>query len=386
MNNERFTIEGHDQAKESSGDSKALKFNLERIRSEYEAEIKEKNNKQKADIIALKEKIKICRDNIITFKQNIDKNKKEINEIGHNDETIENNAKKRNSRIPFFVAILIFIPLTIFLWLFYSNAVHSLYVGDISQQNSSPNSRNVDNQNLEQGVSLINPNLFNEVFAKGWTFDSGSIFLIVFLSPSIFLGAGFLVFYFKNLGSKYWYIWLILVYIFTFSFDWVIAHDLIEKVEIYTLNQSGKEAANMLNTKIQFAKILFTSFAVYLMWGIIFDYIIHNHKILHIEKSKISSREKLIISFNHEIEKLQQSIGICEKKIESLKKQIPMDFVELEHRLHQFTNGWFTYINKPKMSEEHYQPLTDLLKNITESGKYYIIEDDAKTNGNKENK
>jgi uncharacterized membrane protein len=126
-----------------------------------------------------------------------------------------------------------------------------------------------------------------QAFNKAW--DEGPLEgAFVTLIPFVFLGLGYLIHMFGE--NKNWlnYVKMFLLFVVTFVFDAILAYEIESK--IYELNKTFDSPPFDLSiafTKNQFWGIIFAGFVVYIIWGLVFDFIMKEHK----EKDKIKHEQ-----------------------------------------------------------------------------------------------
>jgi hypothetical protein len=105
----------------------------------------------------------------------------------------------------------------------------------------------------------------------------------------VFLGLGYLIHMFGETKSVWNYIKIGMLLLTTFVFDAILAYQIEEK--IYELTKTFDTPAFNLPIafgKIQFWGIIFAGFVVYLIWGVVFDFIMKEHR----EKDKIKHEQQ----------------------------------------------------------------------------------------------
>jgi hypothetical protein len=174
------------------------------------------------------------------------------------------------------------------------------------------------------------------------------------------------------------YIKLSLLFIVTFIFDSILAYEIESK--LYELNKTFESAPFDLKiafTKIQFWGIIFAGFIVYIIWGVVFDFVMKEHR----EKDKIKSeqeiRQKKVLSLlekinilKKEIEEILANIGNTKEliiktrgRIEELQNIIDGVIIPTkDYKLYasEYVQGWITFIGeKIAVSRTEKQTLID---------------------------
>ncbi|RDC54226.1 beta-carotene 15,15'-monooxygenase [Pedobacter chinensis] len=276
---------------------------VEKQRQIKEPYINEQKNKE-TEIKALtvtkenkEEQINRVNDNIRSVKDNIESLKFEINDLARDPEKYHINAKKGAST-KFWIGMIILIPISLYLFTFYISTSYSAFF-----KTFDPDS------NLMMNV--LDPKAFDKAWEDG-TLEGAFVTLI----PFVFLGLGFLIHMFSESKSAINYIKIGILVLITFVFDAILAYQIEEK--IYDMNKTFNSLPFDLPTaftKIQFWGIIFAGFMVYVIWGLVFDFIMKEHK----EKDKIK----------HEQQRRQKDILIHQERISDLDKQKDAVILEL---------------------------------------------------------
>jgi len=300
------------------GGSQALSICLDAIYAKFQNEEKELVEKQRlikepyineqknkeTEIKALtvtkenkEEQINRVNDNIRSVKDNIESLKFEINDLARDPEKYHINAKKGAST-KFWIGLIILIPISLYLFTFYISTSYSAFFKTFDPES-----------NLMMNV--LDPKAFDKAWVDG-TLEGAFVTLI----PFVFLGLGFLIHMFSESKSAINYIKIGILVLITFVFDAILAYQIEEK--IYDMNKTFNSLPFDLPTaftKIQFWGIIFAGFMVYVIWGLVFDFIMKEHK----EKDKIK----------HEQQRRQKDILIHQERISDLDKQKDVIILEL---------------------------------------------------------
>jgi hypothetical protein len=273
-------------------EEKELVEKQKQIKEPYVNEQKNKETEVKALSVSKENKeehINRLDDNIKSVRDNIESLKFEINDLSREPEKYHINAKKGAST-KFWIGLILLIPISLYLFTFYISTSYSAFF-----KTFDPNS------NLMMNV--LDPKAFEKAWNDG-TLEGAFVTLI----PFVFLGLGYLIHMFsenKGIGN---YLKITVLFLTTFVFDAILAYQIEEK--IYEMNKTFDSPPFDLAiafTKIQFWGIIFAGFVVYVIWGLVFDFIMKEHK----EKDKIK----------HEQQRRQKNILIHQEKISEFEKQ-----------------------------------------------------------------
>ncbi|MCJ8152937.1 beta-carotene 15,15'-monooxygenase [Chryseobacterium sp. SSA4.19] len=301
---------GYRDSTRNNGNHTALSICLDAIYSRFQNEEKEFVEKQKklkepylneqknkeTEIKGLtvsldnkEEQLKNIGENIEAIQDKIEKIKLEINDLPRNPE-IYNVKATKGASTKFWIGLIILIPITLYLFTFYISTSYSAFFKSFDT-----------NGNIIQNV------LDAQAFNKAW--DEGALEgAFVTLIPFVFLGLGYLIHMFGENKNFVNYSKVALLFIITFAFDAILAYEIESK--LYELNKTFSSSPFDLSiafTKNQFWGIIFAGFIVYIIWGLVFDFVMKEHK----EKDKIK----------HEQTKRQKDILIYEEKIKDHEKQ-----------------------------------------------------------------
>ncbi|RZJ82552.1 MAG: beta-carotene 15,15'-monooxygenase [Flavobacterium sp.] len=329
-------------------EEKLLVDKQRQIKEPYMNEQKNKETEIKALTVSKENKedqILRIDENIISVKEKIESLKFEINDLAREPEKYHIDAKKGAST-KFWIGLIILIPISLYLFTFYISTSYSAFF-----KTFNPDS------NLMMNV--LDPKAFEIAWADG-VLEGAFVTLI----PFVFLGLGFLIHMFSENKSIVNYLKIAILILITFAFDAILAYQIEEK--IYEMNKTFDTPPFDLSiafTKIQFWGIIFAGFMVYVIWGLVFDFIMKEHK----EKDKIKHeqqrRQKDILIHQDRILDFDKQKDVLVKELNSLKELIAktqgrvgelqriIDAVIIptkEYTLYasEYVQGWITFINE----------------------------------------
>lgn len=273
-------------------EEKELVEKQKRLKEPYLNEQKNKETEIKGFTVSLDNKEDQIKNNgtdIENVQDKIEKLKFEINDLPRNPEMYNVKATKGAST-KFWIGLIILIPISLYLFTFYISTSYSAFF-----------------KNFDANGNIIQSVLDAQAFNKAW--DEGPLEgAFVTLIPFVFLGLGYLIHMFGENKSMVNYSKVALLFIITFVFDAILAYEIESK--LYELNKTFSSPPFDLSiafTKNQFWGIIFAGFIVYIIWGLVFDFVMKEHK----EKDKI----------RHEQTRRQKDILIHLEKVEGLKNQ-----------------------------------------------------------------
>ncbi|PZU86526.1 MAG: beta-carotene 15,15'-monooxygenase [Chryseobacterium sp.] len=334
----------------------------QKLKEAYINEQKNKETETKALAVALEtkeEQLKKKNLEIENHQNQIDTLKAEIIDLPRNPDKYNVKAT-RGASAKFWIGFMLLIPITLYLGTFYISTSYSAFF------------KNFDTQ------STIIQSVFDaQAFNKAWS--EGPINgAFVTLIPFVFLGLGFLIHMFGENKSKINYIKLALLFIITFIFDSILAYQI--EWRLYDLNKTFNSPDFDLKiafTRIEFWGIIFAGFIVYIIWGLVFDFVMKEHR----EKDKIKNEQQIrqknvlfilekINVLRKEIEENIANIGVTKEQIIKTKGRIEelqniIDGVIIptkDYKLYasEYVQGWITFIGeKIAVSKTEKQTMID---------------------------
>ncbi|WP_343660682.1 beta-carotene 15,15'-monooxygenase [Chryseobacterium sp.] len=305
---------GYRDSSRTNGNHSTLSICLDAVYSKFQNEEKEMVEKQQklkesyvneqknreTEIKALtvsqetkEEQLKNKNTEIENHQHSIEILKAEVLDLPRNPEKYNVKATKGASA-KFWIGLIILIPITLYLTTFYISTSYSAFF-----------------KSFDAKSTIIQSVLDAQAFSKAW--DEGVIEgAFVTLIPFVFLGLGYLIHMFWENKTGANYIKLGLLFIVTFVFDSILAYEIESK--LYELNKTFDSPPFDLTiafTKIQFWGIIFAGFIVYIIWGVVFDFVMKEHR----EKDKIRNEQEIR---QKRIEFFQDKINVLKKEIEEI--------------------------------------------------------------------
>ncbi len=247
------------------------------------------------------------------------------------------------------ITIVVLVLLTLYLWIFYTSASYSAFFRQFK-----PDDINVAN-------SIFDPNALRKAWGEG-----GPALILVTTMPFIFLGLGILIHKVQEQeGSSKWFKLAALI-LTTFLFDYIIAYEIVKKIhDLQALNNPEIDATYRFNDAVSdpnFWLIIFAGFVTYLIWGFLFDRLMHDTRKMDHAGEQIRVRKKDILVLDKEIavqekqsDVLKQQVFEKQKEIRELEEDLKATFIrprEFEYIVYQFASGWMQYIEGGMMGEQ----------------------------------
>jgi hypothetical protein len=320
----------------------------QKLKESYVNEQKNRETEIKALTVSLEtkeEQLKNKNTEIENHQNTIEKLKAEILDLPRNPEKYNVKASKGASS-KFWIGAILLIPITLYLLTFYISTSYSAFF-----------------KSFDAKVTVIQSVLDAQALTKAW--NEGLIEgAFVTLIPFVFLGLGFLIHMFSE--NKTWvnYVKLGILFVVTFIFDAILAYEIESK--LYELNKTFESPPFDLKiafTKNQFWGIIFAGFIVYIIWGLVFDFVMKEHR----EKDKIKNEQEIkqknvlfllekINVLKKEIEEVLVNIGNTKEliiktrgRIEELQNIIDGVIIPTkDYKLYasEYVQGWVTFIGE----------------------------------------
>ena len=268
-----FFQDGYGSSKGAMGNPTILKTSLENVFEDY----KEKSRKNKEQQDELKKpfidktkkfetevhkretakEIKI--DNINALNKDIDTINFEISDVKNDPNKYGIDADKK-PKAQFFIGLFIILPLTIYLMVFYISASYSAFF----------------KQFLDSDImtAIFDGNAFSKALKDGWL---EAVFVVSL--PFIFMGLGYLIHMYQK-ETKFSGVTKILgILIITFIFDALLAFQIEKKIYDFEKTPSSADFDFQIAfSKPEFWTIIFAGFIVYIIWGLVFDFIMKEYE------------------------------------------------------------------------------------------------------------
>jgi uncharacterized integral membrane protein len=260
-----------------------------------------------------------------------------------------NHYKEKPNWAALIISIIVLVLLTVYLWIFYTSASYSAFFRQFA-----PDDINVAN-------SIFDPNALK----KAWN-EGGPALILVTTMPFIFLGLGILIHKVQEQEGNWKWAKLAALIVTTFFFDYIIAYEIVKKIhDLQALNNPEIDATYRFGDAISdpnFWLIIFAGFVTYLIWGFLFDRLMHDARKLDHTGEQIRVRKKEILVFEKEIsaqekqsDLLRQQVYEKQKEIRELEEDLTATFIrprEFEYIVYQFASGWMQFIEGGMMGEQ----------------------------------
>jgi hypothetical protein len=279
----------------------------------------------------------------------IDINEK-VNEIKHDIENVKNNPQQygitqtKQPHALFYIGLILLIPITIYLFVFYISATYSAFFKEFSNDKLS--------------AAIFDAQAFSNAMQDGLLEG-----ILVVTIPSVFLGLGYIIHMIQK-GKGFTNLFRIAgLYILTFLFDGLLAFQIEKK--IYDFNKTLESQPYNLKIALgeaEFWMIIFAGFVVYIIWGLVFDLVMKEFENIDKIKGFIRGKQQELIRVEEqkskilvETESIKTRISAIKGTIEELQNKIDGFILNIKQYLlyySQYKEGWFQAIAR----ELNYNP------------------------------
>ena len=315
----------------------------EQVQNEYLQEQQHKNlecqiEQKRNEIECLNKKLIVCKQGQSDYKES-------INELKEEKINLRNKAYEVNkgAKMKLILGLIILIPLTMYLFLFYSSTFYSAFFKDFSE-----------------GANLMNSMFDANALSKALE-PSVTELCFVLSAPVIFMGLGFSLHFFTVQQAWTKYIKMGAILCITFVFDAILAymigkhlHDMEVIIGTAGLNSTYglSEAVGDINTWA----VIFCGFIVYIIWGIVFDMSMSAYDQLDLNKINIKDINKRIKGIEQQIheekakeQSINNEISLLNNAISSLTSQISnkviIDKAAIRTEMTNFFAGWIAQMS-----------------------------------------
>lgn len=295
-----------------------------------------------AEIERKREEVGFINDKINNANSSIEKTKEKIKELKEERQEIKQGKERVNKeqRLKLVIGLIILIPLTFYLFLFYSSTFFSAFFRQPETMTDVMN-------------AMFDSNALATASAAGLT-ELG----FVLSAPIIFLGLGFSLHFFSVQEGRIKYLKMLAILIVTVMFDCILAYKIGDQMHTVGIMIGqfpiGEEyTASMAFHDINTWAVIFCGFIVYVIWGIVFDMCMSAYNKMDLNKTRlenikkeIEEQEQLIASENDNIQKLKQekldTEDAIKKLMAKLGHEVYIDYGAIRAELTNFFTGWIT--------------------------------------------
>ena len=312
-----FFESGYGSSKQAEGNDKVFRACLEEVYMDFKGKCRE-DEKLQAELNApyldekgrqetelkkrltalglIEESINSFEDKIVTYKNDIVEVKREPERYGLDVD--------KKPKAQFYLGLFVLIPITFYLLVFYMSASFSAFF------------KNFDTNELT--AAIFDGKALSKAIEDGWL---EGVFIATI--PFAFMGLGYLIHMF--LKNNHWtsYLKIATLFIVTFIFDAILAYQIEKKIyEIERTPDSPMFDLQIAFSKVEFWGIIFAGFVVYIIWGLVFDFIMKEYDNFDKIKSFIRSRKEDIKNCDQNIIKLMEKLNPLKEEISGIEGKI----------------------------------------------------------------
>ncbi len=376
--NQRLTGEtykqwGHRMAGLNAGNNQSLNTHLQIVVQNIKREqlanqaIQAQNQQQIRDQISSKESDLAREKSLLDSEQaKVDDINAQIGLTNEEIQKVKGEAKRtnRDARVNYIIGLFILIPLTIYLFVFYSSASYSAFFKTIDANSTD----SLLSSHIFDGNAL--GNAFSESFGTG---------VFVLLITFIFLSLGYILHRYteKKGGTKYLYI--IGLIIATFVFDSLIAYR-VSKITYDARNLTDLQVHDAYSIKIAFGQadfwmVICCGFLAYMIWGLLFGFVMESFKQLDLNKVEQNNLLNRLSQLKQNLQSSSDKIGLIKGNIASLQNEIDglntklrqtgiIDFNTVRLEVNNFFSGWLQYLNAAGKPQTDIDTATDTVNEL----------------------
>lgn len=327
-----FFESGYGSSKQAQGNHKVFRACLEDVYMDYkgkcrvdeqlQAELKRpyllELTRQETELKKRKTALSLLEESIRALEQKIRTFKNDIVEVKVHPEIFGLDVDKK-PKVQFYVGLAVLLPITLYLMVFYMSASYSAFFKNF--------------EDTKIAAAIFDANAFGKAATEGWMEG-----IFIGTIPFAFMGLGYLIHMFQKQKGWTSYAKIGVLFAITFIFDSILAYQIEQK--IYEFNRTPDSPDfnfSIAFTTVGFWGIIFAGFVVYIIWGLVFDFIMKEYENFDKVKSFIRGRKE-------EIKNSEKFIAENAKKIVDIKKEI----AEIEGKINdlQRTIDGFVFSNK----------------------------------------
>lgn len=255
---------------------------------------------------------------------------------------------ERNPKVKFYIGLTLLLPITLYLLVFYISASYSVFFKEFNDDSLSS--------------AIFDAQAFTKAMEDGVL----EAILIVTI-PFVFMGLGYIIHMMQKVPGVWSTLKLLGLFVITFLFDGLLAY-VIEK-KIYEFNRTPSSPNFDLSIAVkesEFWVIIFAGFIVYIIWGLVFDFVMKEHESLdrinvfiNAKKKEMGNLKTQLIDLVLKNDTLKSKITEVNGKISEAQSKIDGFVFPVKkylHYHHQYVEGWFqsigTEIALPKKQKD----------------------------------
>lgn len=305
---------GYGDSKNAMGSHEVLESSLHNLYEGYKEECRKHNEEQdelkkpvREKVNDLNNKIKgkstlvdIKGDEVKILDEKINDLKDTRSQVDADPEKYGVDADKR-PKAQFYIGLLVLLPITLYLIVFYVSASYSAFFKTFTTDQISE--------------AIFDAQALSKAMKDGWL-----EFLFVLTMPFAFMGLGYLIHMFQKTKARLKIAGIVVI---TFVFDLILAYQIDKKT--YEMNKTFDSEPFDLSYAVQSAQfwgIIFAGFVVYIIWGLVFDFIMAEYENFDKVKKFKESLTKQITQLDEQKDKVLKEISGLKHEIAELEGEL----------------------------------------------------------------
>lgn len=287
----------------------------------------------------------------------IEKKRFEMTDVKENPDKYGVPSDKR-PKAQFYIGLLLMLPITIYLIVFYISASYSAFF------------KNFESSSLT--AAIFDADALGKALREGWL---EAVFVLTI--PFVFMGLGYLIHMFHKIKGWQSTMKLIALFLVAFLFDVILAYLIEKKIFLFEAVVGQQFTPADAIASVNFWGIIFAGFVVYIIWGLVLDFVLKEYENMDLIKAFIRRKREEIQNYQNEIDKIDSKIPAIKEeingilgKIDELQTKIDGFILPVRKYLnyhYQFAEGWFRVITSEiALPHKEQEELLLRCKNISE--------------------
>jgi gas vesicle protein len=340
---------GYGASVKASGNEITFGVCLKNLYNSYEDQCRRQKNEQeelKKPSIEQKERVKSeikKRETAIQIAEEkeqkqldeIEKKRFEIIDVRENPNKYGIDADRR-PKAQFYIGLFLLLPITIYLFVFYISASYSAFFKDFETSSLT--------------AAIFDADALGKAISDGWLEG-----IFVGTIPFVFMGLGYLIHMFQKIKGWKAVAKLAVLLILTFIFDVILAYLIERKIFLYEALVGQQFTPEDAIQSVNFWGIIFAGFVVYIIWGLVFDFVMKEHEnvdkirtFINGRKEEIKNSLKSIDLLKNTQDEIKRDLASLQGQINEIQGKIDGFIFPIKQYLHyhyQYKEGWFQAIN-----------------------------------------
>ncbi|WP_299522516.1 ABC transporter permease [Winogradskyella sp.] len=312
-----FFESGYGSSKQAEGNHRIFKACLEDVYMDYKGKCRENENLQKelkapyvdekgnheTELKKRKTALALLNESIAQMEQKIISYKNDMVEVKRSPEKYGLDVDKK-PKAQFYLGLIVLIPITFYLLVFYISASFSAFF------------KSFDTDELT--AAIFDGHALSKAIEDGWLEG-----IFVTTIPFAFMGLGYLIHMFQKHKNWLSYSKIATLFLVTFIFDAILAYQIEKKIyDILKTPDSPDFNLSIAFSSVEFWGIIFAGFIVYIIWGLVFDFIMKEYDNFDKIKSFIRTKREDIKNCEINLTKLLQKVNPIKEEIASIEGKI----------------------------------------------------------------